>query len=75
LTIPHPDDAVSLCSGPAADGAAIDTASVGAKTFTVNATDSHSNSVSQNVNYNVADNICTDLRHFSLEAKGFNRTD
>ncbi|MDO8432340.1 MAG: choice-of-anchor Q domain-containing protein [Candidatus Binatus sp.] len=59
-TCTDPDDAVSLCAGPVADGATIDTVSVGAKTFTVNATDSHSNSVSQSVNYNVAYNICTD---------------
>jgi hypothetical protein len=55
-----PDDAVTVCSGTVANGTNIDTASIGAKTFTVNATDSHSNSSSQNVAYNVAYNICVD---------------
>ncbi len=51
---------MSLCSGTVPNGSAIDTASVGVKTFTVNAADSNSNSVSQSVNYNIAYNICTD---------------
>jgi Beta-propeller repeat len=43
------DDAVTVCNGPVANGANIDTASVGVKTFTVNATDSHNNSTSLGV--------------------------
>jgi CSLREA domain-containing protein len=51
-------DLIMVCAGPVASGLDIDTASVGPKTFTVNATDSHNNSSSQGVNYTVAYNIC-----------------
>ncbi len=57
-TDPVAGDAVTVCAGPVADGVDIDTASVGSKTFTVNATDSHNNSSSATVNYTVAYNIC-----------------
>ncbi len=53
-----PDDTVTICTGPVADGADIDTASVGTKTFTVNATDSNDNSSSASVDYTVTYNIC-----------------
>ncbi|MGD0289798.1 MAG: SBBP repeat-containing protein [Candidatus Binataceae bacterium] len=53
-------DPVTVCAGPVANGANINTASIGSKTFTVNATDSHNNSASQSVNYNIGYNICTD---------------
>jgi hypothetical protein len=52
------DDAVTVCNGPVANGANIDTASVGVKTFTVNATDSHNNSTSLGVSYTVSYGIC-----------------
>lgn len=52
------DDTVTVCAGPVPNGADIDTASIGARTFTVNATDSHGNSSSSSVNYSVAYNIC-----------------
>jgi hypothetical protein len=57
-TDPVAGDAVTVCAGPVADGADIDTASVGSKMFTVNATDSHNLSSSQSVSYTVAYNIC-----------------
>ncbi len=41
-----------------ASGASIDTTSVGTKTFTVDATDSHSNSSSKSISYSVAYRIC-----------------
>ena len=44
---------VATCTGPVANGAAINTASVGAKTFTVNATDLAGNTSQQSVNYTV----------------------
>ena len=44
--------------GPAASGNNIDTASVGAKTFTVNASDVAGNVSSKSVNYNVAYSTC-----------------
>jgi hypothetical protein len=45
------DETVTLCAGPVASGADIDTTSVGNKSFTVNATDIYTNSLSQSVNY------------------------
>lgn len=48
------DSTVLTCAGPVADGAAIDTATVGAKTFTVNATDSDGGSGSATASYTVA---------------------
>jgi uncharacterized UPF0146 family protein len=52
-----PDDAVAKCAGPVASGANIDTASLGNKSFTVNATDSSGNSSSQTVNYTVVQDL------------------
>jgi hypothetical protein len=43
------------CVGSVADGAAVDTASVGQKTFKVTATDKAGNSASETVSYRVAD--------------------
>lgn len=50
--------AIVLCAGPVADGAAIDTASVGTKTFTVNAADAAGNTESASVTYLVTYKIC-----------------
>jgi hypothetical protein len=44
---------VDTCVGPVASGSSIDTASPGAKTFTVNATDRAGNPASRTVNYSV----------------------
>jgi len=44
---------VASCSGTVANGANIDTATLGAKTFTVNATDSVGNTSSATMNYSV----------------------
>ena len=49
---------IATCAGPVATGAAIDTASVGAKTFTVNATDHVANASVLSVGYNVTYRIC-----------------
>jgi hypothetical protein len=46
---------IATCSGTVADGAAIDTASVGEKSFTVEATDAAGNSASKSVTYTVED--------------------
>ncbi len=46
---------VVTCAGPVANGAPIDTASLGSKTFTVTAIDSYGDSASQTVTYAVAD--------------------
>jgi CSLREA domain-containing protein len=56
--VPFTGDPASVCTGTVANGAAIDTASAGPKTFTVNATGSNNNSSSTSVNYTVAYNIC-----------------
>jgi hypothetical protein len=45
---------VASCSGPAANGANIDTASVGAKSFVVNAADTVGNTANKTVGYTVA---------------------
>ena len=49
---------ISICTGTVANGNDIDTASVGAKTFTVNATDAAGNANSVTVNYSVSYGIC-----------------
>jgi uncharacterized protein len=49
---------VSTCSGPVASGANINTASVGAQTFTVNSTDVVGNASSTTVSYTVGYNVC-----------------
>jgi hypothetical protein len=49
---------VKTCAGPVANGANIDTASVGNKTFTVNATDNVDNARSSSVSYIVTYKIC-----------------
>jgi uncharacterized protein YvpB len=49
---------VASCVGPVANGASIDTQSVGAATFTVNAADNVGNRSSQAVPYVVAYNLC-----------------
>ena len=46
---------LATCSGTVADGAPVNTASVGEKTFTVQATDAAGNSASKSVKYNVVD--------------------
>ncbi len=46
---------IATCSGTVADGAAIDTATLGSHGFTVNATDGAGNPASVSVNYNVVD--------------------
>jgi hypothetical protein len=48
------DSAIASCIGPAADGAAIDTSTVGAKSFTVNATDAAGNTATRTHAYTVA---------------------
>lgn len=48
---------LASCSGTVADGAAIDTATVGAKTFTVNAADNAGNTSSSEVSYRVVYNF------------------
>lgn len=53
-----PGSGVATCAGTAAGGAAIDTASVGAKTFTVSARDNAGNTSSLSVTYTVAYNVC-----------------
>jgi hypothetical protein len=47
------DGQVASCAGPVANGAAIDTASAGTKTFTVDATDGQGNHASKTVTYTV----------------------
>ena len=49
---------VAACSGPVANGAAIDTLSVGGKQFTVKATDNVGNASSSSVSYSVAYAVC-----------------
>ena len=44
---------VATCAGPVASGAALDTSSVGSKTFTVNATDNLGNTISRTNTYTV----------------------
>jgi hypothetical protein len=46
---------LASCSGSAADGGAVDTSSVGEKTFTVEATDNAGNRASKSVTYRVVD--------------------
>ena len=46
---------VASCDGSVADGAAVDTGSLGQKTFTVNASDHAGNTESKSVNYTVVD--------------------
>jgi hypothetical protein len=50
---PHPS-----CAGPVASGNGIDTGSVGARTFTVNAADDAGNRSSASISYSVAYNVC-----------------
>ena len=52
------DSAVATCVGTVANGSPIDTASVGTKTFTVNATDPSGNASTQSVVYTVSFGIC-----------------
>jgi hypothetical protein len=49
---------VATCAGPVADGGALDTTGVGAKTFVVAATDRVGNAASQSVPYTVTYNVC-----------------
>jgi hypothetical protein len=49
---------VATCAGPVAKGANIDTASVGTKTFAVNATDNVANASSLSTTYTVTYRIC-----------------
>lgn len=53
-----PGSGVAACAGPVANGGALDTGSVGTKTFTVGARDAVGNVSSQGVTYTVAYNIC-----------------
>ena len=46
---------IATCAGTVADGSPVDTASVGEKTFTVNATDAAGNPASTSVTYTVVD--------------------
>ena len=50
---------MATCVGTVANGAAVNTASVGAKAFTVNATDVAGNTASKTVNYTVAYGVKT----------------
>ncbi len=49
---------LATCAGPVASGSNFDTTAVGAKTFTVNASDAVGNASSQSVNYNVGYGVC-----------------
>ncbi len=49
---------VAACNGPVASGAPIDTASVGARVFTVNASDKVGNGSTSYVNYSVGYGLC-----------------
>ncbi len=49
---------VASCTGPVANGGALDTITVGAKTFNVAAADQVGNASNQTVNYTVTYNIC-----------------
>jgi hypothetical protein len=49
---------ISACTGPVSNGAAIDTSSVGQKTFTVNAADRAGNQGVQSITYAVSYAIC-----------------
>jgi hypothetical protein len=49
---------VANCAGPAANGSPLDTASIGVKSFTVNAADNVGNAISQTVSYTVTYNLC-----------------
>jgi Pro-kumamolisin, activation domain len=49
---------LATCVGPVASGSPIDTATVGTKTFTVNATDKVANAGAQSVSYDVTYKIC-----------------
>lgn len=49
---------VAACTGDAANGAAINTATAGAHTFTVNASDAASNTASLAVDYDVTYGVC-----------------
>jgi hypothetical protein len=49
---------VAACKGPVANGAPINTASVGARKFTVNASDNVGNAASASVSYSVGYNLC-----------------
>jgi hypothetical protein len=53
-----PDSPVATCLGTVTNGTPIDTAPVGTKTFTVNATDPSGNASSQSVVYTVSFNVC-----------------
>jgi hypothetical protein len=52
-TCTDPDEAVTGCIGNVANGANIDTSSVGSKSFTVTATDAYNNSITQIANYTI----------------------
>jgi len=52
------DSGVATCLGSVPNGSNIDTAPIGTKTFTVNATDNAGNTASQTVTYEVAYGIC-----------------
>jgi pimeloyl-ACP methyl ester carboxylesterase len=49
---------VSTCNGTLASGARLDTASTGAKTFTITATDAVGNTATQSVGHTVSYNVC-----------------
>ena len=52
---------LATCTGTAADGAAVDTSSVGEKSFTVEATDNAGNAASKKVSYTVVDQAPPDI--------------
>ncbi|HEU5329975.1 MAG TPA: PxKF domain-containing protein [Thermomicrobiales bacterium] len=53
-----PGSGVVACAGIVANGGALDTASVGTKTFTITARDAVGNTTSRSVTYTVAYNVC-----------------
>jgi hypothetical protein len=52
---------LATCTGTAVDGAAVDTSSVGEKSFTVEATDNAGNAASKKVSYTVVDQAPPDI--------------
>ena len=61
---------VSTCAGPVANGAAIDTATLGSKSFTVNSTDHLGNASAKTVTYSVVYKVCALFDQTKLQKAG-----